>query len=70
MNEQDLRYLISSYQQKSFDLFSQLIASDAKVKQLTDLVEALTVKVNEQKEEIESLTKPKRTPKVEGGDFK
>lgn len=70
MNEQDLRYLISSYQQKSFDLLSQLIASDAKVKQLTDLVESLTVKVNEQKEEIGSLTKPKRTPKVEGGDFK
>ena len=65
MNEQDLKYMISTYQQKSFDLFNQLIASDSKVKQLSDLVEALTKKVNDQKEEIEALTnKTKRTTKT------
>ena len=62
MNEQDFKYLIASYQQKSFDLFSQSIANDAKIRQLSDLVEALTAKVNEQKEELDKLkSKPKRT---------
>ena len=71
MNEQDLKYMISTYQQKSFELFNQLIASDSKVKQLSDLVEALTKKVNDQKEEIEALTsKTKRTTKTESEDFK
>ena len=71
MNEQDLKYMISTYQQKSFELFNQLIASDSKVKQLSDLVEALTKKVNDQKEEIEALTnKTKRTTKTQSEDFK
>jgi ABC-type transporter Mla subunit MlaD len=71
MNEQDLKYMISTYQQKSFELFNQLIASDSKVKQLSDLVEALTKKVNDQKEEIEALTsKTKRTTKTVSEDFK
>lgn len=61
MNEQDYKYLIATYQQKSFELFSQSIANDAKIRQLNDLVEALTAKVNEQKEELEKLkSKPKR----------
>ena len=62
MNEQDLKYLIASYQQKSFDLFSQSIANDAKIRQLNDLVEALNNKVKEQQEELDKLnSKPKRT---------
>lgn len=62
MNEQDYKYLLATYQQKCFDMLSQSIASDAKVRQLSDLVEALTTKVNEQKEEIEKLSaKPKRS---------
>jgi len=66
MNEQDFKYLIASYQQKSFDLFSQSIANDAKIRQLSDLVEALTKKVNEQQEELTKLkTKPKRATKEE-----
>ena len=70
MTEQDLKYLIASYQQKSFDLLSQTIASDAKVKQLSELVEVLTTKINEQNEEIDKLTsKPKRTTKTETTDF-
>jgi len=66
MNEQDLKYLIASYQQKSFDLFSQSIANDAKIRQLNDLVEALNNKVKEQQEELDKLnSKPKRTTKQE-----
>jgi peptidoglycan hydrolase CwlO-like protein len=70
MNEQDLKYLIASYQQKSFDLFSQSIANDAKIRQLNDLVEALNNKVKEQQEELDKLnSKPKRTTKSDTGDF-
>jgi len=70
MNEQDLKYLIASYQQKSFDLFSQSIANDAKIRQLNDLVEALNNKVREQQEELDKLnSKPKRTTKSDTGDF-
>ena len=62
MNEQDFKYLIASYQQKSFDLFSQSVANDAKIRQLSELVDALTKKVNEQQEELDKLnSKPKRT---------
>jgi len=66
MNEQDLKYLIASYQQKSFDLFSQSVANDAKIRQLSELVDALTKKVNEQQKELDKLnSKPKRTTKQE-----
>jgi hypothetical protein len=65
MTEQDLKYLISSYQQKSFDLLTQSIANDAKVKQLSEVVELLTTKVNQQNEELEKLKKPKRGSKIE-----
>jgi outer membrane murein-binding lipoprotein Lpp len=65
MNEQDYKYLLATYQQKCYDFLSQCIASDAKVRQLSDLVEALTSKVNEQKQEIEKLKKTKRGAKVE-----
>ena len=62
MNEQDLKYLIMSYQQKSYDLFSQSIANDAKIRQLNELVEALTTKVKEQQEELDKLkSKTKKT---------
>lgn len=71
MSEQDLKYLIATYQQKTFELFSQSIANEAKIRQLNDLVEALTTKVNEQQQEIEKLSqKPKRTTKTENDDFK
>jgi len=70
MSEQDLKYLIAAYQQKSFDLFSQSVANDAKIRQLNDLVEALTKKVNEQQEELDKLnSKPKRATKSDAGDF-
>lgn len=66
MNDQDYKYLLATYQQKCFDMLSQNIASDAKVRQLTDLVEALTVKVTEQKEQIDKMVvKSKRVAKQE-----
>ena len=65
MNEQDLKYLIGSYQTTSNELFSQSIATNAKIRQLSDLVEALTAKVKNQEEEIvqlkSSLEKTKTT---------
>ena len=71
MNEQDLKYLIASYQQKSFDLFSQSVANDAKIRQLSELVDALTKKINEQQEELDNLnSKPKRNnSKSQSEDF-
>lgn len=63
MNEQDYKYLLAAYQQRCFDMLPQLISSDAKVRQLSDLVEALTNKVNELKEENEKLKKTKRVSK-------
>ncbi len=71
MTEQDLKYLISSYQQKSFDLLTQSIANDAKVKQLSEVVELLTTKVNQQNEELGKLkSKSKRVTKTEETEFK
>jgi len=57
MNEQDLKYLISSYQRTSTDLLAKTVANDAKVQQLSDIVDALTKKVNDQKNEIDELQK-------------
>ena len=63
MNEQDYKYLIAAYQQRCFDMLPQLVSSDAKVRQLSDLVEALTNKVNELKDENEKLKKVKKSPR-------
>jgi hypothetical protein len=65
MTEQDYQHLLAVYQRKSQELFTQTIALEAKTSQLTSLVEALTTRVNEQKEELEKLKKPKRGTKVE-----
>lgn len=64
MNENDVKYLISSYQTTSNDLFTQSIATNAKIRQLTDLVEALTTRVREQEAEIESLKSTNQKPKT------
>jgi hypothetical protein len=62
MDEQDYKYLISSYQQKCFDLVSQLVATEARVKKLTDIVESLNIKTTEQQEEINRLSTKTRKP--------
>ena len=69
MNE-DFKYLIASYQTTANDLFTQSVATNAKIRQLTDLVNVLNEKIQEQEKEIEKLTsKPKRTIKSETKDF-
>ena len=65
MSETDLKYLIASYQQKSGDLFTQSIATDAKIRQLTDTITQLSELVNTQQEEIEKLSKTKTTRKTQ-----
>jgi len=56
MDEQDYKYLILSYQQKIFDILSQFIASEAKVKKLMDINENLSKEVAQQKEELQKLS--------------
>ena len=65
MDEQDYKYLISSYQQKGFDLMSQLVATEAKVKKLTDMLDTLNMQIMEQQKEIDRLSKVKKTTKDE-----
>jgi uncharacterized protein YdcH (DUF465 family) len=63
MDEQDYKYLMASYQQKSFDLMSQLVATEARVKKLTDMTEALNAQIIEQQKEIDKLGKVKKVTK-------
>ena len=65
MNEQDLKYLIASYQTKSAELFAQNVATDAKIRQLTDTITQLSERINQQQEEIERLSKTKTTRKTQ-----
>ena len=53
MNEQDYKSLIITYQQKSFDLFSQVVALEAKQTTLTQLVKDLTEKVEDLTKKLE-----------------
>ena len=70
MNEQDLKYLIASYQQRSFDLFSQSVANEAKIRQLNELVESLTKQINDQNTELEKLkTKVRKPTSTKQEDF-
>jgi uncharacterized coiled-coil protein SlyX len=66
MNEQDYKYLIATYQQKTLEILSQLIVAESKNRQLNDITEALNVKISEQQKEIDKLSsKTKRTTKAE-----
>jgi len=65
MTEQDLKNLLSVYQQKTHELFSQNIALEAKITTLSSLVEALTNKVNTLNLELQNAQQtPKITKKV------
>ena len=55
MTENDYKNFIAVYQQKSSDLFNQTIALEARLMSSNQLIEMLTNKVNEQKDEIEKL---------------
>ena len=65
MSEQELKVLLSTYQQKSFELFNKVVALEARLSTSNNLIEALTNKVNELNEENEKLkTKAKRNIKT------
>ena len=64
MNEIDYQTLVLTYQQKSFDLFSQTVALEARLKTSAKRIEELTDKVNQLTTENEKLkAKPKTTTK-------
>ena len=71
MNEQDYKTLIATYQQKSFDLFSQVVALEARLNTSNQLVEALTTKVNELNSQLEKKAKPRKTTstKIDSEEF-
>lgn len=65
MSEQELKSLINTYQQKSFELFNQVIALETRLTTSNNLIEVLTNKINELNEENEKLkTKAKRSTKT------
>ena len=53
MNETDYKNLILTYQQKSFGLFSQVVALEAKQATLNQLVKELTEKVEDLNKKLE-----------------
>jgi regulator of replication initiation timing len=56
MNEQEIKNLLSVYQQKVNDLFTQNIALESRILNLSQLVEPLTNKINELSNKINELT--------------
>jgi dynactin complex subunit len=58
MSEEDLKLVLSKYQQKTFELFNQNIVLETQVEKLNGMVSALKV-------ELEKLKKPKRGTKAE-----
>ena len=71
MSEQELKNLLGVYQQKSYELFAQNIALEAKVSNLSGLVEALTKRLNDVTNSPQEETKPTRksSTKKDGGEF-
>jgi hypothetical protein len=64
MTEEDLKFLIGSYQQRSQDLFTQLVAIEAKNMQLNQTVELLSAKIKElESKDQSSSLKSKRSTK-------
>ena len=62
MSEQELKTLLSTYQQKSFELFNQVIALESRLTTSNQLIEALTNKVNNLNEENEKLKAKTKRP--------
>jgi regulator of replication initiation timing len=72
MNEQEIKNLLSVYQQKVNDLVAQNIALESRVLNLSQLVEPLTNKINELTEENQKLklSKSRKTStKEDSGEF-
>jgi uncharacterized coiled-coil protein SlyX len=55
MNDNDYKSLILVYQQKAFDLFSQVVALEAKMNIANKTIESLSSKVSEQENELNKL---------------
>ncbi len=58
MSEEDLKLVLSKYQQKTFELFNQNIVLETQVEKLNANLQALSI-------ELEKLKKPKRSAKAE-----
>ncbi len=58
MSEDDLKAVLSKYQQKSFELFNQNIVLETQIEKLNTTLTALNM-------ELEKLKKSKKTPKIE-----
>lgn len=71
MNEQEIKNLLSVYQQKVSDLTSQTIAFEARLMNANQAIETLTSKVNELTQENEKLksAKSRKTTKEDSGEF-
>jgi regulator of replication initiation timing len=71
MNEQEIKNLLSVYQQKVNDFTAQVIALEARIMNSNQVIEALTKKVNELNEENEKLksSKSRKTTKEDSGEF-
>jgi peptidoglycan hydrolase CwlO-like protein len=65
MNEQEIKNLLSVYQQKVSDLTAQTIALEARLMNSNQLIEALNRKINDLNEEIEKMKKSKKVSKIE-----
>ena len=65
MNEQEIKNLLTVYQQKVSDLTAQTIAFEARIMNSNQVIEALNNKISELIAENEKLKKPKRGTKVE-----
>jgi hypothetical protein len=59
MGEDDLKLIISKYQQKVFELFNNNIVLETQIEKLTKNINLLT-------EELEKIKRPKRGTKTEG----
>jgi hypothetical protein len=59
MNEEDLKLVLSKYQQKTFELFNQNIVLETQVEKLNVMVSTMSA-------ELEKLKKSKRGTKTEG----
>lgn len=65
MTEQEMKLLLGTYQQKSFELFNQVVALEARLTNSNNVIESLTNKVNELTQENEKLKKNKRNSKTQ-----
>jgi hypothetical protein len=59
MSEEDLKLVLSKYQQKTFELFNQNIVLETQIEKLSATISSLSI-------ELDKLKKPKRGTKVEG----